>query len=46
MLSALLVCSHLVGVNMYMYTEFCGVHSWQNGTRCRNGMEVLWCLTI
>jgi len=22
--------------------EFCGVHSWQNGTRCRNGVKVLW----
>jgi len=24
-------------------TEFCGVHSWQNGTRCRDGVKVLWC---
>ena len=23
--------------------EFCGVHSWQNGTRCRDGVKVLWC---
>ena len=23
--------------------KFCGVHSWQNGTRCRNGVKVLWC---
>ena len=23
--------------------EFCGVHSWQNGTRCRYGVKVLWC---
>ena len=23
--------------------EFCGVHSWQNGTRCRDGIKVLWC---
>ena len=21
--------------------EFCGVHSWQNGTRCRDGVKVL-----
>ena len=21
----------------------CGVHSWQNGTRCRDGVKVLWC---
>ena len=20
--------------------EFCGVHSWQNGTRCRDGVKV------
>ena len=20
-----------------------GVHSWQNGTRCRDGVNVLWC---
>ena len=23
--------------------EFCGVCSWQNGTRCRDGVIVLWC---
>ena len=23
--------------------EFCGVRSWQNGTRCRDGVKVLWC---
>ena len=23
--------------------EFCGVDSWQNGTRCRDGVKVLWC---
>ena len=23
--------------------EFCGVHSWKNGTRCRDGIKVLWC---
>ena len=23
--------------------DICGVHSWQNGTRCRNGVKVLWC---
>ena len=23
--------------------EFCGVHSWQNGTRCRDGVKVVWC---
>ena len=22
--------------------EFCSVHSWQNGTRCRDGVKVLW----
>ena len=24
-------------------SEFCGVCSWQNGTRCRDGVKVLWC---
>ena len=23
--------------------EFFVVHSWQNGTRCRDGVNVLWC---
>ena len=23
--------------------ELCGVHSWQNGTSCRDGVKVLWC---
>jgi len=23
--------------------EICGVHSWQNGTRCRDGVKVMWC---
>ena len=23
--------------------EFFGVHSWQNGTRCRDSVDVLWC---
>ena len=23
--------------------EFCGLHGWQNGTRCRDGVKVLWC---
>ena len=22
---------------------FCGMHGWQNGTRCRDGVKVLWC---
>ena len=27
-----------------MHVEsFLGVHSWQNGTRCRDGVNVLWC---
>ena len=25
------------------WREFCGVHSWQNGTKCRDGVKVLWC---
>ena len=23
--------------------ELCGVHSWKNGMRCRDGVKVLWC---
>ena len=35
---------HLVGVNrLSACREFCGVHSWQNGTRCRDGLKVMWC---
>ena len=35
---------HLVGVNRRSgCIEFCGVHSWQNGTRCRDGLKWLWC---
>ena len=35
---------HLVGVNrLGACREFCGVHSWQNGTRCRDGVKLLWC---
>ena len=26
-----------------MHVEFHGVHSWQNGTRCRDGVKLLWC---
>ena len=35
---------HLVGVDrLSACREFCGVHSWQNGTRCRDGVKLLWC---
>ena len=35
---------HLVGVNrLTACREFCGVHSRQNGTRCRDGVILLWC---
>ena len=35
---------HLVRINrLSTCREFCGVHSWQNGARCRNGMKVLRC---
>ena len=32
-------CVLLVGVDgvMYIFRGFCGMHSWQNGTRCRDG---------
>ena len=33
---------HLVGVNRRSVI-FLVVHSWQNGTRCRDGVNVLWC---
>ena len=37
-------CVHLVGVNrLSACREFFGVHSWQNGTRCRNGVNVFRC---
>ena len=33
-----------MGVNrLSACREFFGVHSWQNGTRCRDGLNVLWC---
>ena len=32
---------HLVGVNRLR--KFLWVHSWQNGTRCRDSVNVLWC---
>ena len=32
---------YLVGVNrLSACREFCGVHSWQNGTRCRDGVKL------
>ena len=35
---------HLVGVNrLSACTKFFWVHSWQNGARCRDGVNVLWC---
>ena len=35
---------HLVGVNrLSACRKFFGVHSWQNGTGCRDGVNVLWC---
>ena len=30
-------------VHLVVCREFCVVHSWQNGTRCRDGVNVLWC---
>ena len=35
---------HLLGVNWLCASRgFCGVHGWQNDTRCRDGMNVLRC---
>ena len=36
---------YLVGWNRLMYI-FCGVNTWQNGTRCRDGVKVLWKLHV
>ena len=37
-------CVHLVGVNwLSACGEFFGVRSCQSGTRCRDGVNVLWC---
>ena len=37
---------HLVGVNrLSACRKFFGVHSLQNGRRCRDGVNVLWCLS-
>ena len=34
----------LYGMNRLMcMLRVCGVHSWQNGTRCTNGVKMLWC---
>jgi len=34
---------HLVRMNrLSACREFCGVHSWQNDKRCRDGVKVLW----
>ena len=33
---------YLVCINR-LNREFFGVKSWQNGTRCRDGVKVLWC---
>ena len=31
-------CVHLVDVDrVIIFRGFCSVHSWQNGTRCRDG---------
>ena len=38
---------HLVGVNrLSACRKFFWVHSWQNGTRCRDGVNVLWVVRI
>ena len=35
---------HFMDVNrLSACGEFCDVHSWQNGTRGRDGVKVLWC---
>lgn len=46
-LSALLLCRYnfisWVWISQSACREFCDVHSWQNGTKCRDGMKVMWC---
>ena len=35
---------HSVHMNRWsVCREFCGAHCWQNRTRCRDGVKVLWC---
>ena len=35
---------HLVHMNrLSACRDVCGMYSWKNGTRCRDGVEVLWC---
>ena len=28
-------------IYLVVHVEFCGVHTWRNGTRCRDGVKVL-----
>ena len=37
------LCLWLVWANKYKCRGFCVVYRWQNGTRCRDGVKVLWC---
>ena len=38
---------HLVCINRLSACRgFCYVQSWQNGTRCTDGVKVLWCSSI
>ena len=39
--SAVIPCSFSECVESFFV-----VHSWQNGTRCRDGVNVLWCCSI
>ena len=42
--SAMLYLVHLVCMKrLSARRDFSGVHSWQNGTKCRDGVKVLWC---
>ena len=44
-LSALLMCNYafIQRTNVYVESFVYTVHIWQNGTRCRNVVKVLWC---
>ena len=42
--SAMLYLVHLVCMKrLSARRDFSGVHSWQNGTKCRDGVKVFWC---
>ena len=39
-------CSSMHMNRLLACREFCGLHSCQNGTRCGDGVKVLWCPSL